>query len=99
MAVKKFNPLTPGQRFRVAVKRDELTKGAKPERSLLASVSSTAGRNSDGRRTMRYRGGGHKRRYRMIDFKRDHQGEATVDSIQYDPYRTANIALVVYADG
>lgn len=99
MAVKKFNPLTPGQRFRVAVSRDELTKGAKPEKSLLISASSTGGRNSDGRRTMRYRGGGHKRRYRLIDFKRDKQGEATVDSIQYDPYRTANIALVVYADG
>ncbi len=99
MAVKKFNPLTPGQRFRVAVKRDELTKGAKPEKSLIAPASSTGGRNSDGHRTMRYRGGGHKRRYRMIDFKRDNQGEATVDSIQYDPYRTANIALVVYADG
>ena len=99
MAVKKFNPLTPGQRFRVAVKRDELTKGAKPEKSLIAPASSTGGRNSDGHRTMRYRGGGHKRRYRMIDFKRDNQGEATVDSIQYDPYRTANIALVIYADG
>ena len=99
MAVKKFNPLTPGQRFRVAVKRDELTKGAKPEKSLITSASSTGGRNSDGHRTMRYRGGGHKRRYRIIDFKRDKQGEATVDSIQYDPYRTANIALVTYADG
>ena len=99
MAVKKFNPLTPGQRFRVAVSRDELTKGAKPERSLLASASSTGGRNSDGHRTMRYRGGGHKRRYRIIDFKRDKQGEATVDSIQYDPYRTAYIALLIYADG
>jgi len=99
MAVKKFNPLTPGQRFRVAVKRDELTKGAKPEKSLIAPASSTGGRNSDGHRTMRYRGGGHKRRYRIIDFKRDNQGEATVDSIQYDPYRTANIALVIYADG
>lgn len=99
MAVKKFNPLTPGQRFRVAVSRDELTKGAKPEKSLLVSIGSTGGRNSDGRRTMRYRGGGHKRRYRLIDFKRDKQGEATVQSIQYDPYRTAYIALVMYADG
>jgi len=99
MAVKKFNPLTPGQRFRVAVSRDELTKGAQPERSLLASAKRTAGRNSDGHRTMRYRGGGHKRRYRIIDFKRDKQGEATVDSIQYDPFRSAYIALVIYADG
>ena len=99
MAVKKFNPLTPGQRFRVAVSRDELTKGAKPEKSLLAQASSNGGRNSDGRRTMRYRGGGHKRRYRLIDFKRDKQGEATVESIQYDPYRTAYIALLNYTDG
>ena len=99
MAVKKFNPLTPGQRFRVAVSRDELTKGAKPEKSLLAQASSNGGRNSDGRRTMRYRGGGHKRRYRIIDFKRDKQGEATVESIQYDPYRTAYIALLNYSDG
>jgi len=99
MAVKKFNPLTPGQRHRVAVSRDELTKGAKPEKSLLAQASSNGGRNSDGRRTMRYRGGGHKRRYRLIDFKRDKQGEATVESIQYDPYRTAYIALLTYSDG
>jgi large subunit ribosomal protein L2 len=99
MAVKKFNPITPGQRFRVAVSRDELTKGAKPERSLLASKSSTGGRNDDGRRTMRYRGGGHKRRYRIIDFKRDKEGAATVVSVQYDPNRSAYIALVQYADG
>ena len=99
MAVKKFNPLTPGQRFRVAVSRDELTKGAKPERSLLGTKSSTGGRNSDGHRTMRNRGGGHKRRYRVIDFKRDKEGAATVQSIQYDPNRTAYIALVEYADG
>jgi len=99
MAVKKFNPLTPGQRFRVAVSRDELTKGAKPEKSLLGTKSSTGGRNSDGHRTMRNRGGGHKRRYRVIDFKRDKEGVATVLSIQYDPNRTAYIALVEYADG
>lgn len=99
MAVKKFNPLTPGQRFRVAVSRDELTKGAKPERSLLGTKSSTGGRNSDGHRTMRNRGGGHKRRYRVIDFKRDKEGAATVLSVQYDPNRTAYIALVEYADG
>jgi len=99
MAVKKFNPLTPGQRFRVAVSRDELTKGAKPERSLLGTKSSTGGRNSDGHRTMRNRGGGHKRRYRVIDFKRDKEGTATVLSVQYDPNRTAYIALIDYADG
>lgn len=99
MAVRKFNPITPGQRFRVAIKRDELTKGAEPEKSLLLSFGSTGGRNVQGHRTMRHRGGGHKRRYRIIDFKRDKQGAATVQSIQYDPYRTAFIALVEYADG
>lgn len=99
MALKKFNPITPGQRYRVAIRRDELTKGAEPEKSLLVTIGSTGGRNVQGHRTMRNRGGGHKRRYRMIDFKRDKQGVATVDSIQYDPYRSAFIALVEYADG
>ncbi len=99
MAVKKFNPLTPGQRYRVAVSREELTKGAKPEKSLLVTIGSTGGRNDDGHRTMRYRGGGHKRRYRIIDFKRDKEGAATVLSVQYDPNRSAYIALVQYADG
>jgi len=99
MAVKKFNPLTPGTRFRVAIDRSELTKGAVPEKSLLLTFGSTGGRNSDGRRTMRNRGGGHKRRYRIIDFKRDKEGVATVDSIQYDPNRSAFIALIAYADG
>lgn len=100
MAVKKFNPLTPGLRFRIAVTKSELTKGAKPEKSLLLTIGSTGGRNSDGRRTMRYRGGGHKRRYRIIDFKRDKENmPATVESIQYDPYRSAYIALVSYSDG
>lgn len=99
MAVKKFNPITPGQRYRVAISRDELTKGAQPEKSLLTAISSTGGRNSQGHRTMRHRGGGHKRRYRIIDFKRDKEGAATVQSIQYDPNRSANIALVEYADG
>ncbi|MBK8557879.1 MAG: 50S ribosomal protein L2 [Lewinellaceae bacterium] len=100
MAVRKFNPITPGSRFRVAVDRSELTKGAKPEKALLLTIPSTGGRNSDGHRTMRYRGGGHKRRYRIIDFKRDKDGvQATVESIQYDPFRTAYIALVQYTDG
>lgn len=100
MAVKKFNPLTPGLRFRIAVSKSELTKGAKPEKSLLLTFGSTGGRNSDGRRTMRYRGGGHKRRYRIIDFKRDKENmPATVESIQYDPYRSAYIALIAYSDG
>ncbi|MEY3242232.1 MAG: hypothetical protein RIR11_3671 [Bacteroidota bacterium] len=99
MAVKKFNPISPGSRFRVAIDRSDLTKGVSPERSLLSPMKSTGGRNSDGRRTMRNRGGGHKRRYRIIDFKRDKEGVATVDSIQYDPNRSAFIALLNYADG
>ncbi|MCC6460333.1 MAG: 50S ribosomal protein L2 [Saprospiraceae bacterium] len=99
MAVKKFNPITPGSRYHVAVSKSELTKGAKPEKSLLLTFGSTGGRNSDGHRTMRHRGGGHKRRYRIIDFKRNKEGVATVQSIQYDPYRSAYIALVEYADG
>jgi large subunit ribosomal protein L2 len=99
MAVKKYNPLTPGTRYRVSVDRSTLTKGAKPEKSLLVTIGSTGGRNSDGRRTMRYRGGGHKRRYRVIDFRRDKEGAAKVESIQYDPNRSAHIALVQYADG
>ena len=99
MALKKYNPLTPGLRFRVSATREQLTKGAKPEKSLLVTIGSTGGRNSDGHRTMRNRGGGHKQRYRIIDFKRDKEGTATVESIQYDPNRTANIALIKYADG
>lgn len=100
MAVKKMNPITPGMRFRVAVVKEELTKGAKPERSLIAPHKSTGGRNNQGRMTMRYRGGGHKRRYRIIDFKRTKDGmAATVQSIQYDPNRSAHIALLEYADG
>jgi large subunit ribosomal protein L2 len=99
MAVKKFNPITPGSRYRVAIDRSELTKGAKPEKSLLGHKTSTGGRNDDGRRTTRYRGGGHKRRYRIIDFKRDKEGVAEVQSIQYDPNRSAFIALVTYSDG
>lgn len=100
MAVKKFNPITPGSRYHVAVTKSELTKGAKPEKALLVTIGSTGGRNSDGHRTMRYRGGGHKRRYRIVDFKREKDGvTATVQSIQYDPYRSAYLALVEYADG
>ena len=100
MAVKKFNPITPGSRYHVAVSKAELTKGVAPEKALLVTIGSTGGRNKEGHRTMRYRGGGHKRRYRIIDFKRDKDGvSATVQSIQYDPYRSAYIALVEYTDG
>ena len=100
MAVKKFNPITPGSRYHVAVSKSELTKGAKPEKALLVSLGSTGGRNSDGHRTMRYRGGGHKRRYRVIDFKRDNRNiEGKVVSIEYDPNRSSYIALINYVNG
>ena len=99
MSVRKLKPITPGQRFRVVNGFDAITTD-KPEKSLLAPLKKSGGRNSQGKMTMRHRGGGHKRRYRVIDFKRDKQGvEATVVSIQYDPNRTAFIALVEYKDG
>lgn len=99
MALKKYSPMTPGTRFRIGNAYAEVTTD-KPEKSLLADVKSTGGRNSQGRTTTRYRGGGHKRRYRIVDFKRDKYGiEGTVKSIEYDPNRSAFIALLSYADG
>ncbi len=99
MSVRKLKPITPGQRFRVVNGFDAITTD-KPEKSLLAPLKKSGGRNSQGKMTMRHRGGGHKRRYRIIDFKRDKQDvAATVKSIQYDPNRTAFIALLEYADG
>jgi len=99
MSVRKLKPVTPGQRFRVVNGFDAITTD-KPEKSLLAPLKKSGGRNSQGKMTMRHKGGGHKRRYRIIDFKRDKQDvAATVKSIQYDPNRTAFIALVVYTDG
>ncbi|WP_299431265.1 50S ribosomal protein L2 [uncultured Maribacter sp.] len=99
MSVRKLKPITPGQRFRVVNGFDAITAD-KPEKSLLAPLKKSGGRNSQGKMTMRHRGGGHKRRYRVIDFKRDKQGvAATVKSIEYDPNRTAFIALLEYADG
>lgn len=99
MPVKKFNPITPGTRTRVANTFAELTTD-KPEKSLIGKMKKSGGRNNEGHRTVRYRGGGHKRRYRVIDFKRDKDNvPATVKSIEYDPNRTAFIALLVYADG
>jgi large subunit ribosomal protein L2 len=99
MALRKLRPTTPGQRFRVAPQFDEVTTST-PEKSLLAPISKSGGRNNDGKMTMRYIGGGHKRRYRIIDFKRTKFGvPATVKSIEYDPNRTARIALLFYADG
>ena len=99
MALKKLKPTTPGQRFKIISAFDTLTTD-KPEKSLLQPIKRTGGRNNQGRRTMRYIGGGHKRTYRIIDFKRDKEGvPATVKSIEYDPNRTARIALLNYADG
>ncbi|MFC1498659.1 50S ribosomal protein L2 [Verrucomicrobiota bacterium] len=99
MALKKYKPTTSTLRFTVVSAFDEITD-SKPERSLLESKKSKAGRNSLGRITVRHRGGGHKRKYRKIDFKRDKFGiKAVVKSIQYDPNRSANIALLYYVDG
>ncbi|NQV82356.1 MAG: 50S ribosomal protein L2 [Rhodospirillales bacterium] len=99
MALKKFNPTTPGQRGLVLVDRSGLWKG-KPERSLTEGLTGNGGRNNNGRITARRRGGGHKRRYRVIDFKRiKYDVEATVERLEYDPNRTAFIALIKYTDG
>jgi len=98
MPVKKYNPITPGTRFRVGNDYSVITTN-KPEKSLIAPMKRTGGRNADGKMTMRNRGGGHKRRYRIIDFKRNKDGiQATVKSIEYDPNRTAFIALLEYSD-
>ena len=99
MAVRKLKPITPGQRFRVVNGFDTVTTD-KPEKSLLEPIKKSGGRNNTGKMTMRYRGGGHKRRYRVIDFKRDKFNVvATVSTIEYDPNRSARIALVQYTDG
>jgi len=99
MAVRKLNPVTPGQRHKVIGAFDTITAST-PEKSLLQPMQGSGGRNNQGRMTMRYIGGGHKKRYRLIDFKREKEGiPARVESIQYDPNRTARIALLVYADG
>ena len=99
MSVRKLKPITPGQRFRVVNGYDAITTD-KPEKSLLVPKKRSGGRNSQGKMTMRYKGGGHKKRYRIIDFKRDKSGiPAEVKSIEYDPNRTAFIALLCYQDG
>ena|ERR1700722_307931 len=102
MALKKTRPLTPGQRFKLTDSYEDLTMDRmnKPEKSLLRPRHKRGGRNNSGKMTMRYIGGGHKQRYREIDFKRDkHSIPATVQTIEYDPNRTARIALLFYADG
>ena len=99
MAIKKFKPVTKGTRFRSILENEVITRKG-PEKSLTESLSGKGGRNHHGHITMRRRGGGHKRRYRIVDFKREKFGiPAVVSEIEYDPNRSANIALVTYADG
>ena len=98
MSIRKLKPITPGQRFRVVNGFDAVTTN-KPEKSLLQTKKRSGGRNSQGRITAKYRGGGHKRRYRLVDFKRDKQGIAEVLTIEYDPNRSAFISLLRYEDG
>lgn len=99
MGLKKFKPVTPGMRFRILPDFSEITTDT-PEKSLLTDLRKSGGRNNTGKMTMRYMGGGHKRKYRIIDFKRDkHEIPAKVASVEYDPNRTSYIALLVYADG
>ncbi len=99
MALKKYKPTTPGQRFKLISAFDEITSST-PEKSLLTANKKTGGRNNEGKMTMRYMGGGHKQMYRIIDFKRDKETiPGTVKTIEYDPNRTARIALVCYKDG
>jgi len=99
MGVRKLKPVTPGQRHKIVSNFDMVTTST-PEKSLLKPKKRSGGRNSSGRMTMRYIGGGHKQKYRVIDFLRDKEGvEGTVKTVEYDPNRTARIALVNYADG
>jgi large subunit ribosomal protein L2 len=99
MALRKFKPVTPGQRQKLISAFEEITK-SRPEKSLVRPMKRSGGRNNTGKMTMRYMGGGHKKRYRTIDFLRDKDGiQAVVKAIEYDPNRSARIALVVYEDG
>src|ERR1700753_3877164 len=99
MALKKLKPITAGTRHRLATSFEDVTTNI-PEKSLVTTLKKSGGRNSNGRMTMRYIGGGHKQKMRIIDFKRDKTGvPATVKSIEYDPTRSARIALLFYVDG
>lgn len=99
MSVKKLKPTTPGQRFKIANGFDAITAD-KPEKSLLKSYKKSGGRNNQGRMTMRYKGGGHKKRYRLVDFKRNKVDvDAVVKTVEYDPNRSAFISLIEYEDG
>ena len=100
MGIKKLTPTSPSRRYQTYLTRDELTKDARPEKSLLEPKTRISGRNNDGHITVRRRGGGHKRFYRVIDFKRDKTGvPGRITQIEYDPNRSAHIALVTYLDG
>ena len=100
MGIKKLTPTSAARRYQTYLTRDELTLGAVPEKSLLEPKKRISGRNNDGRITVRRRGGGHKRFYRIIDFKRDKDGvPGRVSQIEYDPNRSAHIALITYMDG
>src|ERR1700719_2045420 len=100
MPLKKYKPTSPGRRFMSVSAFDDLTKGKKAEKSLLVSLKTDAGRNAQGKITVRHQGGGHRKLYRIIDFKRNKLGiPATVAAVEYDPNRSARIALLHYADG
>ena len=99
MAIKTYKPTTPSRRHMTVSAFEGIDKKAKPERSLTENLKKNAGRNSYGRITVRHRGGGNKKKYRIIDFKRNKEGSATVVNLQYDPNRSANIALIEYEDG
>ena len=99
MSIKTFKPTTPSRRQMTVSGFDGIDKKARPEPSLTEPLKKSAGRNSYGRITVRHRGGGNKRKYRIIDFKRDKMGSATVLRLEYDPNRSANIALIEYEDG
>ncbi|MBI4463966.1 MAG: 50S ribosomal protein L2, partial [Acidobacteria bacterium] len=99
MAIKSYRPVTPTRRFHTVVSREELT-AEKPHKALVEPLKKSGGRNSLGRLSVRHHGGGHRRQYRIIDFLRDKSGiPARVASVEYDPNRSANIALLHYADG
>ena len=100
MGIKTYNPYTPSRRNMTGSDFSEITKST-PEKSLVVSLKKNSGRNNEGKITVRHRGGGHKRKYRIIDFKRNKKDgiPATVQAIEYDPNRSANIALICYADG
>src|SRR5437667_3220989 len=100
MPIKKYRPTSPGRRFMSVSAFDDITRGKKPEKRLLVSLKTDAGRNAQGKITVRHQGGGHRKLYRIIDFKRNKLGiPATVAAVEYDPNRSARIALLHYADG